>query len=448
MQVTTEKIDNHKVTMTMEVPQEEVGKAIEKAYHKLASKVNIPGFRKGKAPRRVLEARLGKEAVMDEVFEILATPAYSKALEEQNIEPVGRPEVEVINLKENEPFVFKATVVAKPEVVLGQYKGLAVTKPVVVVTEEEVEQSLESMRNRQAKMVVMENTELSNGDFAIIDFAGSVDGVPFEGGEGKGYPLEIGSGSFIPGFEEQLIGAKTGDERDVNVTFPTEYHAENLAGKEAVFKVKINDIKRKELPSLDDEFVKDVSDFSTLDELKADIRANLQKSADQKAEREFYNSVLQAALNNTTVDIPEIMVEERVNHMIEDLAANLESRGMKLDKYMEYAKMDMASLRSNYRDAAFNNVKTDLLLEAIVKEENIQMDPEDIEKELSLIAQSYQAPLEEVRKAMMQPDRLAALVTSITRKKASQMIMDNVVAKENEVQEPETKEAEVQEPAE
>lgn len=448
MQVTTEKIDNHKVTMTMEVPQEEVKKAVEKAYHKLASQVNVPGFRKGKAPRKVLEARLGKEAIMDEVFEILATPAYSQALQEQRIDPVGRPEVEVVTLKEDEPFVFKATVVAKPEVVLGQYKGLEVTKPAIVVSEEEVDKSLESMRNRQAKMVVVEDTELSNGDFAIIDFAGSVDGVPFDGGEGKGYPLEIGSGSFIPGFEEQLIGAKAGDERDVNVTFPTEYHAADLAGKEAVFKVKVNDVKRKELPALDDEFVKDVSAFATVDELKADIRANLEKSAEQKAEREYYNSVLQTALDNMTVDIPEIMVEERVNHMIEDLDANLQSRGMKLDKYMEYAKMDIATLRSSYREAALNNVKTDLLLEAIAKEEDIQVKPEDIEAELSAMAQSYQTPVEEIRKVMMQSSRIATLVTSIARKKASQLIMDSVVVKNDEMKETETKEAEVQETAE
>jgi len=448
MQVTTEKIDNHKVTMTMEVPQEEVKKAVEKAYHKLASQVNIPGFRKGKAPRKVLEARLGKEAIMDEVFEILATPAYSQALQEQRIDPVGRPEVEVVNLKEDEPFVFKATVVAKPEVVLGQYKGLEVTKPAVVVSEEEVDRSLESMRNRQAKMVVVEDAELSNGDFAIIDFVGYVDGVPFDGGEGKGHPLEIGSGSFIPGFEEQLIGAKSGDERDVNVTFPTEYHAADLAGKEAVFKVKVNDVKRKELPVLDDEFVKDVSDFTTVDELKADIRANLEKAAEQKAEREYYNSVLQTALDNMTVDIPAVMVEERVNHMIEDLDANLQSRGMKLDKYMEYAKMDIATLRSSYREAALNNVKTDMLLEAIAKEEDIQVKPEDIETELAAMAQSYQTPLEEIRKVMMQSSRIATLVNSIARKKASQLIMDSVVVKENEMKETESQEAEVQEKAE
>ena len=448
MQVTAEKIDNHKVTMTMEIPQEEVKKAVEKAYNKLASQVNVPGFRKGKAPRKVLEARIGKEAIMDEVFEILATPAYSKALQEQKIDPIGRPEVEVVNLKEDEPLVFKATVVAKPEVVLGQYKGLAVTKPAVVVSEEEVDQSLENMRNRQAKMVVVEDTELSNGDFAIIDFAGSVDGVPFEGGEGKGHPLEIGSGSFIPGFEEQLIGAKAGDERDVNVTFPTEYHAADLAGKAAVFKVKVNDVKRKELPTLDDEFVKDVSDFTTVDELKADIRANLEKNAEQKAEREYYSSVLQTAIDNMTVDIPDLMVEERVNYMIEDLDANLQSRGMKLDKYMEYAKMDIATLRSNYRDAALNNVKTDLLLETIAKEEDIQVKPEDIEAELSVMAQSYQTPLEEIRKVMMQSSRIATLVNSIARKKASQLITDSVVVAENEMKETESKEAEVQEKAE
>jgi len=440
MQVTTEKIDNHKVTMTLEVPQEEVAKAIEKAYHKLASQVNIPGFRKGKAPRKVLEARVGKDAILDEAFEILATPAYSKALQDERIDPIGRPEVEVVNLKEGEALVFKATVVAKPEVVLGQYKGLVVEKPSVSVTDEEVDSSIDSLRNRQAKMVVMEDTALNNGDFAIIDFTGYVDGEAFAGGEGKGYPLEIGSGSFIPGFEEQLIGAKAGDERDVTVTFPTEYHAADLAGKEAVFKVKINDVKRKEIPALDDEFVKDASEFSTVEELKADTRKKLEQAAEQKVEHEYFDAVLQVALDNMTVDIPELMVEERVNHMIEDLEANLSSRGLQLDKYMEYMKTDLAALRSSYRTSALDNVKTDLLLDAVAKEEDIEVTPAEVEKEIAIMAERYQTPFEQVSKIMMQPDRIATLVNSIARKKASQLIIDHAEAKKAEASETETKE--------
>ncbi|MBC8016349.1 MAG: trigger factor, partial [Sporomusaceae bacterium] len=264
MKTTMEKIDNSKVVFNIEVPQAEVAKAVEKAYRKLSNKINIPGFRKGKTPRHILEARIGKEALLDEAFEILASPAYGAALKENNIEPVSHPEIDVVTLAEDKDLVFKVTVVAKPEITLGQYKGLKVTEKAAEVTEEQIDAQVETMRNSHSKMVVAEGVAIADGDFAIIDFEGFVDGVAFPGGGGKAHPLQIGSNTFIPGFESQLIGIKAGETVDVNVTFPTEYHAADLAGKEAVFKVTVNDVKRQELPELDDEFVKDVSEFNTV----------------------------------------------------------------------------------------------------------------------------------------------------------------------------------------
>jgi trigger factor len=283
MKATMEKIDNNKVVFAIEVPQTEVAKAVEKAYRKLSNKVNIPGFRKGKTPRNILERHIGKEAILDEAFEILAGPAYEVALEENDVEPVSRPEIDVVTLAEDKDLEFKVTVIAKPELTLGQYKGLKVTEQAVEVTEEQVNAQIETMRKSHAKMVVAEGVAIADGDFAIIDFEGFLDGVAFPGGEGKAHPLQIGSNSFIPGFESQLIGVKAGETVDVTVTFPTEYHAPDLAGKEAVFKVTVNDVKRQELPELDDEFVKDASDFNTVEELKADVKNKLEVAAAEKA---------------------------------------------------------------------------------------------------------------------------------------------------------------------
>lgn len=427
MKVNAEKIDKHKVVLEMEIPQPEVSKALDKAYHKLANQVNIPGFRKGKVPRSILEKRIGKEALLDEAFEIVAPRFYAQALQEQGIEPVGRPQIDVLTLQEDQPLVFKATVIAKPEVVLGEYKGLKVEQPAAEVSEEQISNHLESLRSRHARMVVAEGAELQNGDFAIIDFEGFVDGAPFNGGAGKAYPLEIGSGSFIPGFEEQLIGAKAGEERDVNVSFPEDYHVAELAGKPALFKVTVQDVKRKELPELDDEFVKDVSEFENIEELKADIKNKLEKAAQEKAESDFKNAAVKQAVEAVTVDIPDIMVEDRIDHMIEDLNVNLQNRGMQLDKYLEYVKMDMDTLRQNYRESAAINVKTDLMLEAIAKEEKLDVTAEDMQVEVALLAETYQAKAADVAKIIREQGRMDALAGSIVRKKAANIIIDSAV---------------------
>ena len=427
MKVTAEKIDNHKVVLEIEVAAEQVNKAVEKAYAKLAKQVNVPGFRKGKAPRKVLELRIGKEAILDEAFELIAPAVYAEALEEQKIEPVSRPEIDVVTMQEGQPLVFKATVVVKPEITLGQYKGVKVTKTVDAVTDEIVTADLEKMQERHAKMVVVEDAVLAKGDMAVIDFKGFVDGVPFDGGEGKSYPLEIGSGNFIPGFEDQLIGAKPGEERDVSVTFPEEYHAAALAGKAATFCVKIHDIKRKEVPEMDDEFAREVSEFDTLAELKADRKTKLEEAAVQKADREFRSAAVKAVVEATEIDVPDVMVESQIDTMIGDLEASMESRGMKLDKYLEYTKTTRDMLRTNYRDAALFNVKTDLVMEAIVKTEGLETSPEDMEAELKMMAEAYGTTPEEVDKIIRSTGRMAMLVESVLHKKATQLVLDNTV---------------------
>lgn len=428
MKATAEKIDNHKVVLQMEVPQAEVAKAIDRACQKVASKVNIPGFRKGKVPRKILEMRLGKEALLDEAFEIIAPGAYAEALKEHNIDPVSRPEIEVVTLAEDKPLVFKATVTAKPEVTLGEYKDITVKKQPVEITADDVNQQIDTLRERHAKMVVVENAALQDGDFAIIDFDGSIDGVPFKGGEAKGYPLQLGSGSFIPGFEDQLIGAKAGDERDVTVAFPADYHAEELAGKEAVFKVKVNDVKRKEMPEVDDEFAKEASDVETVEELKANIENTLKQSAEEAAEKEFRTNAVKAAVNNASVEIPAVMVEQKIDTMLQDLDVNLQNQGANLEKYMEYLKTDVNALRENYREMAQEAVKTELVMDAIIKAEGIEVTADDLDAEMAVMAATYKVPVDQVRKVILQDGRLESLAQTVVRRKAMKLILDSAKA--------------------
>ena len=317
-------------------------------------------------------------------------------------------------------------VTLKPEPELGEYKGLEVEKKPVEISDKDVDGALETMQSRAAKMVEAKDAVLAKGDFAIIDFAGTIDGKPFSGGEGKGYPLEVGSGSFIPGFEEQLVGAKAGEERKVNVTFPEEYHAEALAGKEAVFEVTVQDIKRKELPALDDEFAKDASVFATLDELRADVRNKLEQTAATRAETEFRTNAIKLAVSNATVDLPEVMVEQRIDNMINDLDINLQSRGMRLEQYLAFSKMDMTALKEQYREPAVEAVKGDMVLEAIVKAENLEAAPEDLEAEMVTMAAAYGSKVKDVAKIIQKQGYTGAFLQSILRKKAPQLILDTV----------------------
>jgi len=427
MKVTAEKIDNQQVVLEIEVSAAEVEKAAEKGYKKLAAKVNIPGFRKGKAPRKILEQHVGKQAILDEAFDILAPKAFDEALTDQKIEPVSRPKIEVVTLEEGKDLTFKATITPKPEVTLGEYKGLKIEKAVVEIKDEDVDKQLNQMLDRQSKMVdAPEGTVVADGDFTTINFKGFVDDKTFEGGEGKDYPLQIGSNSFIPGFEEQLIGAKINEECDVKVTFPEEYHAKELAGKPAVFKCTVQSIKHKELPVLDDEFAKKASTFETLDELKSDIREKLIKNAETKAENDRRAEAIKLASENITVDVPAAMVDNRVSTMIQEMSMRLEQQGMKLEQYLQYAGTDIAKIREDYRETATANVKTDLMLEAVAKVEDLKVEAADLQGEVEAMAKAYSATVAQVQKIITEQGRIGDLAATVLRKKTAQFIVDSL----------------------
>ena len=428
MNVTTEKIENHKVVLTIEVPAEELDKAIKAACKSLANRVNIPGFRKGHAPRRILEMNIGKEAILDEAFDRVAQKAFDEALKQENLDPVDRPQVDIVTLEEGKNVEFKATITPVPEVTLGEYKGLKVAKDAVEVKDEQVEQQVNNILNHHAKMVdAEEGAAVANDDFITLDFKGEVDGVAFPGGEGKDYPLQIGSHSFIDTFEEQLVGLKVGEEKDVNVTFPAEYHAEELAGKAAVFHCKVNSIKHKEMPELTDEFVKNSTSYESVEDMKAKLRENIEKNAEREADTKRRNEILKLATDNITVDIPEVMVENRVSNMIQELSVNLENQGMNLDAYLNYAKMDMDKLREQYKESAAIAVKTDLMLDAVAKAEGLKVESADINAEIALLAATYGTTPQEVSKIIKKNHSIGNLVATVMHKKAANFIIDSAV---------------------
>mgnify|MGYP001119688933 FL=1 len=428
MNVTTEKIENHKVVLTIEVPAEELDKGIKAACKSLANRVNIPGFRKGKAPRRILEMNIGKEAILDEAFDRVAQKAFDEALKQENLDPVDRPQVDIVTLEEGKNVVFKATITPVPEVTLGEYKGLKVAKDAVEVKDEQVEEQVKNILNHHAKMVdAEEGATVANDDFITLDFKGEVDGVAFAGGEGKDYPLQIGSHSFIDTFEDQLVGLKVGEEKDVNVTFPEEYHAKDLAGKAAVFHCKINSIKHKEMPELTDEFVKASTSYESIEDMKVKLRENIEKNAQREADTKRRNEILKQATDNITVDIPEVMVENRVSNMIQELSVNLENQGMNLDAYLKYANMDMAKLREQYKESAAIAVKTDLMLDAVAKAEDIKVENADINAEIALLAATYGTTPQEVSKIIKKNHSIGNLVATVLHKKAANFIIDSAV---------------------
>ena len=428
MNVTTEKIENHNVVLTIEVPAEELDKGIKAACKSLANRVNIPGFRKGKAPRRILEMNIGKEAILDEAFDRVAQKAFDEALKQENLDPVDRPQVDIVTLEEGKDVVFKATITPVPEVTLGEYKGLKVAKDAVEVKDEQVEEQVKNILNHHAKMVdAEEGATVANDDFITLDFKGEVDGVAFAGGEGKDYPLQIGSHSFIDTFEDQLVGLKVGEEKDVNVTFPEEYHAKDLAGKAAVFHCKINSIKHKEMPELTDEFVKASTSYESIEDMKAKLRENIEKNAQREADTKRRNEILKQATDNITVDIPEVMVENRVSNMIQELSVNLENQGMNLDAYLKYANMDMAKLREQYKESAAIAVKTDLMLDAVAKAEDIKVENADINAEIALLAATYGTTPQEVSKIIKKNHSIGNLVATVLHKKAANFIIDSAV---------------------
>ena len=429
MKVSAEKIENQKVVLTIEVVAAELDKAEERACKRFASQVNIPGFRKGKAPRKIVEQHVGKQTVLQEAFDYFIAPeALAEALKDQKMEDiVTHPDIETVTLEEGKDVVFKATVVPRPEVKLGEYKGLKIAKDEVKVTDEDVDNQLKRMADHQAKMVeAPEGAAVEDGDFTTLDFKGFVDGEAFEGGEGKDYPLQIGSNSFIPGFETQLIGAKVGEEKDVNVKFPEEYHAKELAGKDATFKCTIRSIKHKELPAIDDAFAKAASKFETLDELKADIRKNLTENAERKAENDRKAEALETASKNITVDIPPVMVDNEVTRMLREMEMRLAQQGMQLEQYLQFAGTDIAKLREQYRETAEKNVRTGLMLEEVAKAENIKVEAADLDKEVEVMAAAYGATPKQVKKIIAEQGRLNDLAATVLRNKTMQFIFDTL----------------------
>ena len=425
MNVTVERVENE-ATLKITAPAADVNAGFKKAVQKIANQVNIPGFRKGKAPRAIIEMHYGKEAVKQEAFEEVANKAYSEALDQEKLIPVSDPKVEESTFEEGKDMELTIKVTLKPEPELGEYKGLHVEKKEVEVTDEQVDAQIKDMMGRDAKMVVAEEgAVIEKGDFAIIDFAGTVDGEPFSGGEGKGYPLEVGSNSFIPGFEDQLVGLSKGDSTDVEVTFPEDYFVKDLAGKEAIFKVNIQDVKRKELPELNDEYVASKTDFKTVEELRANYKERMQKAAEANAKAEYEHELIDLAVANAKFSVPEIMIEDKISQMVEEMKMSLESRKMSLDMYMQYTGLDMAKIRENQRPVAEENVKTDLVLDAIAKAEDIQVDMADVDAEIAAISAQHGASPEEVKKIIKGNGTMGLLLANILRRKAAHVVIDS-----------------------
>ncbi|MEG1613131.1 MAG: trigger factor [Clostridia bacterium] len=401
MNYTLDKLEKSQVKFTIDINAEELELAIEEAYHKTKGKFKVEGFRQGKAPRKVIESMYGKGAFIDEAIDIILPKYFSEAMDkEPEIEPVGRPEADIIELTDT-TFKYAVTITVKPEVKLGEYKGLTVAKESVEVTDEAVQAELILAQDKNARVVEVEgDVESKIGDIVNIDFSGSVDGVKFDGGSGEGYDLELGSNTFIPGFEEQVVGVKKGDEKEITVKFPADYGAENLAGKDAVFAVKANAIKKKELPAMDDDFAKDVSEFDTLEAYRADIKAGLVKQAEEQAEIKEENARIDAIVANCEVEVPECMITEQAEEMIKEFEYRLMYQGMKIDDYCKYTGTTREQMSAEYKEPAARNVKIRLILEAIIKAEDIKPDEAEIEKQIAEMAKTQNKEVEVYKKEM------------------------------------------------
>ena len=392
------KTEKNVVEFEFSVSGEAFRAAIEKAYKKNVGQINIPGFRKGKAPRQIVEKYYGSEIFYEDAVNIVLPDAYDKAIEEQNIEAVAQPEVDVKSISKEDGVVFTAKVAVKPEFELGQYKGVETKKITHRTTEKEINGEIEKIRERNARLVTIEDRAAALDDTVTIDFEGFVDDVPFAGGKGENFDLKLGSGQFIPGFEDQLVGKNVGEEVDVNVTFPKEYHAEELKGKPAVFKVKINAIKAKELPELDDEFAKDVSEFDTFAEFKDDMAKKLKEQNKEKAKRELEDKILEIICENTEIDIPEAMFETAVDNQIREFAMQLSYQGLSIEQYAQYTGVTLDAMKAQIRPDAEKKVKTSLVLEKIAKVEGIEVTDKEVDAELEKMAEQSKMKVEDVKK--------------------------------------------------
>ncbi|WP_151736565.1 trigger factor [Paenibacillus tengchongensis] len=441
MKATWEKIEKNLGVLEVEVEAERVAAALDKAFNKVVKQANVPGFRKGKVPRVIFESRFGVESLYQDAIDILLPEAYGEAVEQTDIFPVDRPEVDIEQFAKGKSFIFKAKVTVKPEVKLGEYKGLEVPAQKAEVTEDELNAELKRLQERHAELVVVEEDAAQNGDIAVIDFDGYVDGEAFEGGKAERHSLELGSGSFIPGFEEQVVGMATGDFKDVEVTFPETYHAENLAGKAAVFKVKLHEIKRKQFPELDDEFAKDVSEFDTLEEYKADLKSQLESRKQNELKGTRENAVVEKAAANAEVEIPEAMINSEVQNMVRDFDNRLRQQGMNMEMFMSFSGQTREDLEEQMKGDAEKRVRNNLVLEVISKTENIEVSEEEINEELASMAENFRRTPEEIKSILAANGSLGSLKEEIAMRKTIDFLVENSVEVEA------TEEAPAEEPS-
>ena len=397
MSLQVEKLEKNMAKLTIEASAEDFEKAIQKVYLKARGRINIPGFRKGKAPRKLIEKMYGTGVFYEDAANDLIPTAYAEALKDCDLEIVSRPEINVTQIESGKPFIFTAEVAVKPEVTLGEYKGVEVEKSDVEVTEEDINKEVDKERENNSRTIDVDDRAVENGDIIKLDFDGSVDGVPFEGGKAENYTLTIGSGSFIPGFEDQLIGTKIGEEKDVTVTFPEDYHEKSLAGKEAVFKCKVNAISVKELPEADDEFASEVSEFETLAEYKEDIKKKLTEKKEKAARAKKEAQAIEKAVENATMEIPDAMIDTQVQSMMEDFARRMQSQGLSLEQYFQFTGMDVKKMHDQMKPEALKRIQNSLVLEAVAKAENIEISDEKVDEEIAKMAEAYKMEVEKLK---------------------------------------------------
>ena len=427
MSTTVEKISSNKVKLSFDIDAAKFDEAMGKAYIKVRGQVAIPGFRKGHAPRKMIETMYGEGIFYDEAFELIFDEVYGPAIDENKLEVVDRPQVDIQQIGTGKNLQFTCEVFVKPDVTLGEYKGVEVKKEHTLVTEDDVNAEIEKERNKQAAEVSVDDRAVAEGDTVNLDYSGSVDGVKFEGGTAEGQTLKIGSHTFIPGFEEQMVGMNIGEKKDLNVTFPTEYHAPDLAGKEAVFHVKVNGITETQLPALDDDFAKDISEFDTLDAYKADVRAKLEAQAAERDNNAFTNAVIEKVMANATVEIPDAMVERQIDSMVRNFEARLAQQGLKLADFMKYTGQDEKAFRGQYRDQAEKSVRANLVLEAVENTEKFEATEEEIDAEIEKFAKQIGQNVEELKKNLTEGDR-EYFKADVIRDKAVKFLCDNAKA--------------------
>lgn len=427
MSTTVEKISSNKVKLSFDIDAAKFDEAMGKAYIKVRGQVAIPGFRKGHAPRKMIENMYGEGVFYDEAFELIFDEVYGPAIDENKLEVVDRPQVDIQQIGTGKNLQFTCEVFVKPDVTLGEYKGVEVKKEHTLVTEDDVNAEIEKERNKQAAEVSVNDRAVAEGDTVNLDYSGSVDGVKFAGGTAEGQTLKIGSHTFIPGFEEQMVGMNIGEEKDLNVTFPTEYHAPDLAGKEAVFHVKVNSITETQLPALDDDFAKDISEFDTLDAYKADVRAKLEAQAAERDNNAFTNAVIEKVMANATVEIPDAMVERQIDSMVRNFEARLAQQSLKLADFMKYTGQDEKSFRNQYRDQAEKSVRANLVLEAVENVEKFEATEEEIDAEVEKFAKQIGQNVEDLKKNLTEGDR-EYFKADVIRDKAVKFLCDNAKA--------------------